>query len=271
MRAPEGARAFLQGVGSGSRHADVDEQPGPRRGRAARGADRLRRLGQGGPELGPATTRSSRRCARLGERRDAARPVAASRWACSDARGGPARADRQFEPRAALGDLGRVSPARGDGPDDVRPDDRRLVDLHRHAGHHAGHVRDVRRVRGRQHFGGSLARPARGHGRPGRDGRRAAAGRHDERGRDPRRRGRSARIQRRLETGYCDEMRRRSRHGARGASRGAGAAARQCRSACWATSPTCCPNCTARGVAIDVLTDQTSAHDLLDGLHPAGL
>ena len=31
------------------------------------------------------------------------------------------------------------------GPDDVRPDDRRLVDLHRHAGHPAGHLRDVRR------------------------------------------------------------------------------------------------------------------------------
>jgi hypothetical protein len=33
------------------------------------------------------------------------------------------------------------------GPDDVRPDDRRLVDLHRHAGHRAGHLRDLRRSR----------------------------------------------------------------------------------------------------------------------------
>ena len=41
--------------------------------------------------------------------------------------------------------------------DDVRPDDRGLVDLHRHAGDPAGHLRDVRRVRGRQHFGGTLA------------------------------------------------------------------------------------------------------------------
>ncbi len=31
------------------------------------------------------------------------------------------------------------------GPDDVRPDDGRVVDLHRDAGHHPGHVRDVRR------------------------------------------------------------------------------------------------------------------------------
>ena len=33
-----------------------------------------------------------------------------------------------------------------EGPDHVRPDDRGLLDLHRHAGHPAGHVRDVRRA-----------------------------------------------------------------------------------------------------------------------------
>ena len=38
--------------------------------------------------------------------------------------------------------------ARGGRADDVRPDDRRLVDLHRHPGHRAGHLRDVRRRRG---------------------------------------------------------------------------------------------------------------------------
>ena len=32
------------------------------------------------------------------------------------------------------------------GPDDVRPDDRGLLDLHRHPGHPAGHLRDVRRA-----------------------------------------------------------------------------------------------------------------------------
>ena len=31
------------------------------------------------------------------------------------------------------------------GPDDVRPDDRRILDLHRDPGDPAGHVRDVRR------------------------------------------------------------------------------------------------------------------------------
>ncbi len=33
------------------------------------------------------------------------------------------------------------------GPHHVRPDDGRLVDLHRHPGHPAGHLRDVRRGR----------------------------------------------------------------------------------------------------------------------------
>ena len=46
-----------------------------------------------------------------------------------------------------VGQLGRVPPARGARPHDVRPDDRRLVDLHRHAGHPAGHVRVLRRDR----------------------------------------------------------------------------------------------------------------------------
>ncbi len=57
------------------------------------------------------------------------------------------RPDRQLQPRRALGDLGAVPRARSRGPDDVRPDDRRLLDLHRHAGDHPGHLRDLRRGR----------------------------------------------------------------------------------------------------------------------------
>ena len=90
-----------------------------------------------------------------------------------------------------LGDLGRVPAARGAGSHDVRADDRGLVDLHRHAGHRAGHVRDVRGDRG-----AALRRLARraagGHGRLRRHGRRAAARRHDAGGRLPDRRRRSA-------------------------------------------------------------------------------
>ena len=47
---------------------------------------------------------------------------------------------RQFEPRAALGHVGAFPRARSQGPDDVRPDDGRLVDLHRYPRHRAGHV-----------------------------------------------------------------------------------------------------------------------------------
>ena len=106
-----------------------------------------------------------------------------------DARLRAARADRQRQPRARLGELGRVPPARCPGADDVRPDDGRQLDLHRHAGHPAGHLRDLRRRR-RQ----ALRRHAQGDPdadrRPRRHGRRAAAGGHHERGRRPLRGGR---------------------------------------------------------------------------------
>ena len=42
-----------------------------------------------------------------------------------------ARADRELQHRAALGDARQIQRARSQGPDDVRPDDGRLVDLHR--------------------------------------------------------------------------------------------------------------------------------------------
>ena len=59
------------------------------------------------------------------------------------------RADRQLAARAEMGDVGRVPAARGRGADDVRADDGRLVDLHRHPGDPAGDLSDVlRRGRG---------------------------------------------------------------------------------------------------------------------------
>ncbi len=89
----------------------------------------------------------------------------------------------QLEPGAQVGHVGRVPQARGAGSHDVRSDDRGLVDLHRHAGNPAGHVRDVRRGRAaRPGLSGWLSRrPPRGHGRARRNGRRAASRRHDVR------------------------------------------------------------------------------------------
>ena len=82
---------------------------------------------------------------RLERRRVAADPVGQAGRRVPHARRRAARADRQLEPGAEVGDVGALQRARPQGPDDVRPDDRRLVDLHRQPGHRAGHVRDVRR------------------------------------------------------------------------------------------------------------------------------
>ena len=108
-------------------------------------------------------------------RPDAARAVGQAGRRVRHARMGAARAHLELDARARVGDVGRVPAARGARPDDVRPDDRGLVDLHRHAGHPPGHVRDVRRDRAQ-----AVRRLARGHDhadrRPRRDGRGAAAG-----------------------------------------------------------------------------------------------
>ena len=188
----------------------------------------------------------------------------------ADARVGAAGAHRQLQPRRRLGDLAGVPPARAPRPDDVRPDDRRLVDLHRHPGHRAGHLRDVRRGRReavRRHAG----RHPDPHRRVRRHGRRAAAGGHPERGRLPRsststavaaappgraplpRRGRR-------------RPRRRGREGAAGQGRAAGVVGR----ASSATAPRCSPSCCAAASPIDIVTDQTSAHDPLSYL-PEGV
>ena len=45
----------------------------------------------------------------------------------------------------------------------------------------------------------------------------------------------------------------------------------RCRSACSATPPRCCPSSCAAASTVDVVTDQTSAHDPLNGYVPAGL
>ena len=54
--------------------------------------------------------------------------------------GCPACVDRQLEPGAALGHPGSFRRPGAERPDHVRADDRRLVDLYRHAGHSAGHL-----------------------------------------------------------------------------------------------------------------------------------
>src|SRR5918996_1651679 len=48
---------------------------------------------------------------------------------------GAAGPHRELQPGRQVGDLGCLPRARAGRADDVRPDDGRLVDLHRHAGH----------------------------------------------------------------------------------------------------------------------------------------
>jgi hypothetical protein len=76
--------------------------------------------------------------------RDAPRPEREARRRLPNERVGAARAHRELAPRPALGYVGRVPPTRGRGADDVRPDDGRELDLHRHPGNPAGHYQTWR-------------------------------------------------------------------------------------------------------------------------------
>ena len=116
----------------------------PERRRGARGAGRLWRHRPRGARLGE--LRQDRRDAAAARgRRDPAGPVGQAGRRVPHPCGRAARADRQFEPGAEMGDLGPFQRIGSQGPDDVRPDDGRIVDLYRHPGHRPGHLRDLRR------------------------------------------------------------------------------------------------------------------------------
>ncbi len=174
-------------------------------------------------------------------RGDAAGPVRQAGRRLRDACGRAARADRQLEPRARVGDLGALPRARRGRADDVRPDDGGLLDLHREPGHPAGHLRDVRR-RGAQALRRDARRAPGRHRGPRRHGRRAAARGHDERRHRAVRRGRPA-------AHRAPDRRRATWTSARPTSTTRCAAwtprapsAGRCRSACSATPPRCCPS-----------------------------
>ncbi len=112
-----------------------------------------------------------------GGRRDAPGAVGQARGHLPHPQGRTARTHRQLKPRAALGHLGPFQRTGPQGPHDVRPDDGRLLDLHWHPGHRAGHLRDLRRG-----WTKALRWQAQGqvvpHRGPRRHGRRPAARRH---------------------------------------------------------------------------------------------
>jgi len=177
----------VQGVDPGGGAPHADEQSRSRGGRAAARPRGLRRHGEGGARLAVVRrhlphARSARR------RRDAVGAVREAGRRVPDAPRGAAGADRQREPGRALGQVGGVSRPGAARSHHVRPDDGRVVDLHRDAGDPAGHLRDVRRRRPAP-LRGVAAGPPRAHGGARRDGRGAAARRDDARGGVPRRGG----------------------------------------------------------------------------------
>ena len=138
---PHALRPLLADRGAA---AHADEQPGCRGRRAPGGSGGLRR--------------HRPRRARLGQlrphRRHPAPPRTTTRpcW-CSPASRSACSSTHPDAPRVliansnlvgALGHLGPLSTSSIAPADDVRPDDRRLLDLHRQPGHRAGHLRDLR-------------------------------------------------------------------------------------------------------------------------------
>ena len=203
-------------------------------------------------------------------RRDPPRAVGQTRRRGANPRARPARAHRQLAAGTALGHVGGLLAAREHGPDHVRADDRGIVDLHRHPGHPPGHLRDVRGRRA-EAFRWQPPGPSRADVGSRRHGWRAAARHHDERrsravhrGRprahpaSPRHRVSSTRSPTRWRR-RCDAATSLARRGAR------------CRWPCAPTRRRRCRPCSSPPLAIDVVTDQTSAHDPLNGYIPGGM
>ena len=176
VRSPRGTAALLRQLADRGGVPDDPEQPRSRGRREPGCARRLRRHRQGGAQLG--LLRGDPGVAEEAEgRRD---PAGAERQAgrrVPHPRRRAAGPDRQLEPGAEVGHLGALRRARPQGPDDVRPDDRGLVDLHRQPGHRPGHLRDLRRGRPAA-LRRQPRRPLDPHRRARRHGRGAAAGRH---------------------------------------------------------------------------------------------
>ena len=169
-----------------------------------------------------------------------------------------------------VGDLGRIPSARGGGPDDVRPDDRRLLDLHRHPGDPPGDVPDVRAA-GEKHFGSPdlAGRTVLTAGLGGMGGAQPLAATMagaailcievDQRS-----------IERRLETRYLDEEAD-SLDDALARVRAAAAAADARFRSRFGKRGRIVPELARARRDFDLVTDQTAAHDPLTGYVPAGV
>src|SRR5580765_5071478 len=260
-------RAHVQGLGAGSGAAHAHEQPRSRGGGAPRRPGRLRRHREGGAELGGVRP-AGERAARARGRRDAVGPEREAGGRVPHPRRRAARADRQLEPGAPLGDVGALLGAGEARAHDVRADDRGLVDLHRLAGHRAGHVRDPGRVR-RPPLRRLARRLVLTAGLGGMGGAQPLAvtmngGVCLVLEVDP------ARAERRVASGYADKVTR-SLDEALAWVREATAAKRPLSVGLIANAAEAIPELLKRGIVPDVATDQTSAHDPLNGYVPLGM
>ena len=139
-------RVELPRLAAGGGVSHDAQQPRPGGCRAPRRPGGLRRHRPCGAQLGCLRCDGAH-AHHLESRRDDARAVGQARRGVPHPRVGTARAAGQQQPGARVGQLGRVPPLGGHGPHHVRPDDRRVVDLHRHPGHPARHLRVLRRDR----------------------------------------------------------------------------------------------------------------------------
>ena len=240
---------------------EVAERPaGPRR---------LRRHRPRRPQLGMLSrhrprTRASR------HRRHAPRPVRQARRRFSHARNGPARHHRQLQPRGQMGHLGALQRTRSQRPDDVRPDDRRVSWIYIGTQGILQGTFQTFAALAERHFGGTLKGKlvvTGGMGGMGgaqplsvtlNDGVVLAI--------DVDR----SRIERRVETRYCDTL----TENLDEALRLCESARREGRALSVGLVGNCAdvlPEIVRRGVQVDVVTDQTSAHDPLNGYVPQGL
>ncbi len=121
-----------------------------------------------------------RNLAGAGGRRDAADSIRQAGRGVPHPSGRAPGALGQFQLGPGVGHVGGILAAGVHGLDHVRADDGRQLDLHRHARHFAGDLRDLRRVRGAA-FRRYPQRPLGVDGRLRRHGRRPAFGHHHER------------------------------------------------------------------------------------------
>src|SRR5262249_47188731 len=117
----------------------ADEQSGPERCGKTRRTYRLWWDRKGGPRL------ALIRCdcefiTRARKRRDATGAIRQAGRNLSNSRVRTSGADRELEPDRSMVQLGRVAPARATWSHNVRPDDRRVLDIHRQSRHRSGHV-----------------------------------------------------------------------------------------------------------------------------------